>query len=73
VSLERHYSLREASALTGISRQTLRRWLEIDLGLRFPAITRGSKLMLREQDIQSVLRKHSPCVDWTLLKRGRAA
>jgi predicted site-specific integrase-resolvase len=67
------YSIRQAAKLTGINRHTLRRWLELDLGFRMPDVARGSKILLTEKDIEAVLRKHSPTVDWNLLRRGRVA
>lgn len=67
------YSIREAARLIGVSHNTLRRWLEIDLGYRMPAVPRGSKILLSEREIEAVLKKHSPQVDWNLLRRGRAA
>lgn len=70
--ISERYSIRKAARLIGISHVTLRRWLEIDLGYRMPAVTRGSKILLSERDIEAVLRKHSPTVDWNLLKRGAA-
>ena len=67
------YSIRKAAKMIGISRHTLRRWLEIDLGFRMPDVARGSKILLSDKDLEAVLRKHSPTVDWNLLRRGRAA
>ena len=67
------YSISKAAKLIGISRHTLRRWLELDLGFRMPDVARGSKILLTDKDLEAVLRKHSPTVDWNLLRRGRAA
>ncbi len=67
------YSIRKAARLIGISRKTLRRWLEVDLGMRMPDVPRGGKILLSERDIEAVLKKHSPHVDFQLLRRGRAA
>lgn len=50
-------SLREAEKLTGIGRQTLRLWLEQDLGLVFPTVSRGSKFLILERDLEAVLKK----------------
>lgn len=71
--ISERYSIRKAAKLIGISRHTLRRWLEIDLGFRMPDVARGSKILLSDKDLEAVLRKHSPTVDWNLLRRGRAA
>jgi predicted site-specific integrase-resolvase len=54
------YSIRQAAKVIGISRATLRRWLEIDLGYQMPAIDRGSKFLLTDHDIAAIVRKHSP-------------
>jgi hypothetical protein len=57
---EKRISLREAERLTGISRHTLRLWLEEELGLVFPKLPRGSKFLVFEKDVETVLRKHTP-------------
>jgi predicted site-specific integrase-resolvase len=67
------YSIRKAAKLIGVNRHTLRRWLEIDLGYRMPDVPQGSKILLSDRDIEAVLKKHSPMVDWQLLRRGRTA
>lgn len=54
----RHLSLTKAAKLAGITRQTLRTWLESD-GYVFPPTARGSKLFVRECDVESVLRKRA--------------
>ena len=68
--IERHYSLSKAAELLGVNRTTLRRWLEVDLGLAFPDVRQGSKMLVSESNIQAVVRKHSPKVDWKLVKRS---
>lgn len=67
------YSIRKAAQLLGINRKTLRRWLEVDLGFRMPRVKQGSKILLTEKDIEAVLRRHSPSVDWNLLRRSNVA
>jgi hypothetical protein len=57
MTFEKHMSLREAEKLTGIGRQTLRLWLEQDLGLVFPTVSRGSKFLILEKDLEAVLKK----------------
>ncbi len=52
MSLERCYSLRAAAKLTGIAKDTLRRWLLLDLGLVLPDVPRGSKVMIRHSDLE---------------------
>lgn len=69
--ISQRYSISEAARLIGIDRGTLRRWLEVDLGLRMPVVTNGSKILLNDAQIEAVLKKHSPSVDWNLLRRGK--
>jgi len=57
MTFEKHVSLRQAERLTGICRHTLRLWLEHDLGLTFPRISRGSKFLILERDLEMVLRR----------------
>lgn len=71
--IEQRYSIRKAAQLLGVNRKTLRRWLEVDLGFRMPKVAQGSKILLSEKDIEAVLRKHSPSVDWNLLRRSHVA
>ena len=73
MGIERRVSLGQAARLSGINRTTLRRWLESDLGFVFPNRARGSKVLLRESEIEAVLSAHSPKVDPRLLRRKRAA
>ena len=60
MTVEKRISLREAERITGISRHTLRLWLEEDLGLVFPNVHRGSKFLVLEKDVETVLRMHTP-------------
>lgn len=71
--ISQHYSIRQAAKMIGISHNTLRRWLEVDLGYRMPKVPHGAKILLSEQQIEAVVKKHSPSVDWNLLRRGRIA
>jgi hypothetical protein len=66
--IERRYSLRRAAHLLGLHHHTLKLWLQIDLGMVFPRARRGSKFLLREADIEAVVRKHSPQIDWKRLR-----
>lgn len=68
--IEPHYSLNKAATLLGVNRHTLRRWLEVDLGLSFPDVRQGSKMLISESQVQAVIKKHSPKVDWKLLRRS---
>ena len=65
MAIEKRYSLRGAAKAVGVSRDTLRRWLQIDLGVTFPDVTRGSKHLLTEAQINAVLRKRTAKV-WRL-------
>jgi hypothetical protein len=60
MTLEKRISLREAERITGISRHTLRMWLEEDLGLVFPNVPRGSKFLVLEKDVETVIQKRTP-------------
>ena len=55
MAIEKRYSLSSAAKTVGVSRDTLRRWLEIDLGMRFPNVTQGSKHLVTEAQINAVL------------------
>jgi len=68
VSLERHYSLSEAARLIGVRRHTLKVWLA-ECAIVLPEVARGSKVMLRESQIQQVLRKREAKADWSLVRR----
>lgn len=56
--IERHYSLRQAAKAIGIDRHTLKAWLAADLAIEFPKVNRGSKLLIRESQLEAVLRCH---------------
>lgn len=59
MAIEKRYSLSAAARLAGVNRDTLRRWLFIDLGIRTPTVTRGSRILLTEAQINAVLSKRS--------------
>jgi len=44
-------SLRQAAKQLGVDRHTLRKWLVEDLGRQFPAVRRGSKYLVRDEDL----------------------
>jgi phage antirepressor YoqD-like protein len=54
------HSIRQSAKLIGVHHRTLRRWLETDLGYRMPKVSRGSKILLSDADIEAVVKKHSP-------------
>ena len=53
--LEKHYSLRSAAKLIGVHHATLRLWLRQDLGIVLPRVKHGSRVMIRERDIEAVV------------------
>ena len=55
--IEKHVSLRTAARQAGIDGKTLKNWMELDLGIRFPKVVLGSKLLVRERDVEFVLAK----------------
>jgi transposase-like protein len=59
VAIEKRYSLSSAAKAVGVHRDTLRRWLEIDLAMRFPDVPRGSKHLVTEAQINAVLRRRA--------------
>ena len=63
MAIEKHYSLTSAAKILGVGRDTLRRWLEIDLGMRFPNLTRGSKHLVTQAQIDAVLRNRAAKVE----------
>jgi excisionase family DNA binding protein len=59
VAIQKRYSLSQAAKAVGVSRDTLRRWLEIDLGIRFPSVARGGKYLVTEDQVNATLRKRT--------------
>jgi predicted site-specific integrase-resolvase len=57
MAIERCYSLRKAARILGVHHQTLGKWLLADVGLATPAVPRGSKLMIRESDLERLIAK----------------
>jgi len=53
--LERMIPLGKAASLLGIDTRSLRRWLEGECGLVFPRLKRGSSLLVKITDIQTVI------------------
>lgn len=68
MSLERHYSLNQAAKLVGVQPKTLKMWLA-ECAIVLPEVARGSKVMLRESQIQQVLRKREAKADWSLIRK----
>ena len=61
---EKHYSLRAAAKAIGVSRENLKGWLVADLAMEFPKISKGSKFMIRESDLERVIRLRRPQSNW---------
>lgn len=55
--IERHLSLRKAAQMAGIDGKTLKDWMELDLGICFPKVRHGAKLLVLERDVEFVLAK----------------
>lgn len=55
MSIVKHLSLREAGKLAGVDGKTLKRWMEQDLGVCFPKVVHGAKLLVLERDVEIVL------------------
>jgi len=56
MALEKHYSLSRAAKLIGVGRGALKRWLRAE-GILLPRVRRGSKTLIRERDIERIIRK----------------
>ena len=54
-----YYTLRQAAEVIGISRATLRRWLN-ELQIDLPQLRRGSKFLLSSELLDRVLDQHRP-------------
>ena len=57
MSIERHYSLRRAAKLVGVSHHTLKKWLREDLGRETARVPRGSKVLISGTELEFVLRR----------------
>jgi hypothetical protein len=52
---EKLYSLSAAARLVGVRGETLKRWLRQDLNICLPRVRNGSKILIRERDIERVV------------------
>lgn len=57
MSIEKHLSLRAAARQAGVDGKTLKDWMRLDLGICFPKVRHGAKLLVRERDVEFVLAK----------------
>jgi len=71
MALEKMYSLSQAAKLVGVHRHTLKLWLAAD-AILLPSVDRGGKVLIRESDVERVVRKRLATADWSLLRRKRA-
>ena len=69
MTLEKMYSLSQAAKIIGIQPKTLKRWLAEDLGMVLPRVARGGKALIRERDIEIVVRKRTATSNWSLLRK----
>lgn len=58
MAIEKHLSLRKAARLAGIDCKTLKRWMELEMGICFPKVRHGSIILVRERDVELALEKH---------------
>lgn len=54
---EKHYSLRAAARELGVGPRALKNWLRQDLGIVIPRVRRGSKVLIRERDIERLIER----------------
>jgi hypothetical protein len=57
MSIQKHMSLRAAARMAGIDGKTLKEWMARDLGICFPKVVHGAKLLVLERDVEFVLAK----------------
>lgn len=55
MSIQKHMSLSQAAKLAGVTSKTIKRWLADDLGICFPKVGHGAKLLVLERDVERVL------------------
>jgi len=67
--MERHFSLRKAAKEIGVDRHTLKLWLT-EIAIVLPPVRRGSKVLIRESDLERVMRKRTARSDWSLLRKA---
>lgn len=57
MSIQKHLSLRAAARMAGIDGKTLKEWMARDLGICFPKMVHGAKILVLERDVEFVLAK----------------
>jgi len=71
--IEKVQSLSKWARDIGVYRGTLKRWLAADLAIVLPRVSKGCKVLIRERDIEVVLRKRTARSDWSLLRGKKTA
>ena len=67
--IEHCYSLRRAAKVLGVARGTLKVWLAQE-GLVMPELARGARAMIRERDLERLIRKRSPQSNFAVLRKA---
>jgi hypothetical protein len=67
--MEKHYSLAAAAAMVGVDRKTLRRWL-VEMGFVLPDNPRRGIVLVRETDLNAVVRKHSVQSNFAAMRKA---
>jgi hypothetical protein len=67
---QKHISLNEASKRSGVGRKALKRWLARDLGICFPRVPHGSKILVRVVDVERVLARRRDARNVDIGSRG---
>jgi transposase len=70
MAIEKRYSLGQAAKLVGVKASTLKLWLA-ECAIVLPEVPRGSKVLLRESQVEAVLRKREAKTDWSLIRHPR--
>jgi predicted site-specific integrase-resolvase len=73
MSLPEYIPLADAARKLGVTRKTLRRWLQVEAGIVFAPAPRGTKRLVKVTDVEMVLRVHAGRPDWPLLRMQKAA
>jgi hypothetical protein len=71
--IEKVQSLSKWARDIGVYRGTLKRWLAADLAIVLPRVSKGCKVLIRERDIEVVLRKRTARSDWSLIRGKKTA
>jgi predicted site-specific integrase-resolvase len=69
MSLEQMYSLSRAAKLVGVQRHTLKLWLAAE-AIVLPAVPQGSKVLIKQSDLERVVRKRTARADWSLIRKS---